>query len=178
MAAAASRHSASCGSGFEGRGTDSGRLQGGAWPKGTTAWKGQGRGQHRLRFQAYTIKTSSTHLHLVDVGQQGLHLGRGHRRAARPRAKLPLRLVAAAVQLQRAAGRGALDADVAQQRLLQGGHHAGKQRAEVGHLAAAGAGAQGGEGGGVSGGGQGGAGWRAGRATASWEQRGAKRRAG
>lgn len=87
--------------------------------------------------------------------EHGAHGGRGAagipRRAARPAARprqlpeLPRRLVAAAVQQLLAAGVGALDADVRQQRLLQGGHHLGEQLTQAARAPAA-TGARGGEG--------------------------------
>lgn len=69
--------------------------------------------------------------------QQVLHGLRGRRLAPRPRPKLALRSVAAPVQQLLARGCRALDSNVCQQRLLQGGHHLGKEGAQAGHLAAA-----------------------------------------
>ena len=83
-------------------------------------------------------RSPAAHLDLRDVRQQPPHGGAGCSAALRPASQLPLRLLAAAVQqLAAARGRGAADADVRQQRLLQGGHHLRQQAAQARRPAAA-----------------------------------------
>lgn len=77
------------------------------------------------------------HLHLVDVRQQGLHVGCRCRRTTRPCRKLALRLVPAAVQLRLPARAGTFDVDVVEQRLLQRGNHARKEHAQPRHIGTA-----------------------------------------